>query len=146
MKRVMWMAVLALPLAAQPARAQFFQQTVLPPMKLDGGITLKFNLFGGGGMTQLGPWYQYWPHEAHFQAPPPLGASMPGPTYMTLPPQFGQQGGGMPGAPIGGQPNWSAPQPTPVPPPQNNPNTQRSSFQPVGYWVNGQAPAYWYGR
>jgi hypothetical protein len=137
MQRILWTAVLALPLCAQPARAQFNHQLV-PPVKLDGGITLNFNLFAGGGQTQLGPWYLYWPHEAHFQNPPPLGPSMPGPSFMTLPPSMGAPSMGAP------QP-WTPPAPTPVPPGSPGP-TQRSSFQPVGYFYPSQAPSYWYGR
>lgn len=56
---------------------------------------------GGGGVAphQLGPWYLYWPHEAHFQTPAlpqypywPTGQSLPpnmplmgAPTMATLP-------------------------------------------------------------
>jgi hypothetical protein len=28
---------------------------------------------GGCCHIQLGPWYLYWPHEAHFQTPAPTG-------------------------------------------------------------------------
>ena len=133
MKRVLWTAVLALPFAAQSARAQ---QGCVPPVHLNGGITLNFNLFGGGGRTQLGPWYQYWPYDAYFQNPPPLGHGTAGPSFMTLPPQMGTP-----------QQQWSPPNPTPVPPGQSSGQAiQRSSFQTVGYFYNGQAPNYWFGR
>jgi hypothetical protein len=144
MNRVLWTALVALPFFAQPANAQFFQTHQVPPMKLDTGITFNCSLFAGGGRTQLGPWYQYWPYEAHFQLPPPLGASMPGPSFMTLPPQFGH-------APQAGQPSpysqpqWTPPAPTPVPPATKGP-TQRTVFQPVGYYYTSAAPSYWYGR
>jgi hypothetical protein len=129
-----------LPLAAQPAQAQ--QPNCVPPMHLNGGITLNFNLFGGGGMTQLGPWYQYWPYNAHFQTPPPIGPGMPGPSFLTLPPPMGPQQQQQQQ-----QQQWTPPTPTPIPPGQPAPNgIQRSSFQPVGYFYNGQAPTYWYGR
>jgi hypothetical protein len=145
MQRLLWTAVFAVLLFAPAAGAQFGQKT-LPPANLDGGITLKFNLFAGGGQTQLGPWYQYWPYQAHFQMAPPLGSSMPGPSFMTLPPSMMHQPGMM-GQPamMGQQPSWTPPAPTPLPPGQNGP-TQRSSFQPVGYYYYGQAPSYWYGR
>lgn len=46
---------------------------------LTGGISFRWlqNIVGGGGggggmqqvPAQLGPWYSYWPYEAHFQTP-----------------------------------------------------------------------------
>jgi hypothetical protein len=157
MRRILYAAVLAVPLCAAPAQAQTcFCCPGLPPTRLDGSVTLRLNLWAGGGQTQLGPWYLYWPYDAHFQSPPPLGPSMPGPSFMTLPPQFGQ--GGQHGAPApqpGGQP-WTPPPPTPVQPGQKGPSLQQSSYQPVGYsyytgaapsyWSTGTAPSYWYGR
>jgi hypothetical protein len=140
MQRLLWAAALAVPLLAQPAHAQFFTAKTLPPANLDGGITLKFNLFAGGGQTQLGPWYQYWPYNAHFQMAPPLGASMPGPSFMTLPPPMMGQ------PPMTGQPPWTPPAPTPIQPPMQNGSAQRTGFQQVGYYYYGQAPSYWYGR
>jgi hypothetical protein len=145
--------VLAVPLCASSAQAQFFTPHPLPPAKLDGGITLNFNLFAGGGMTQLGPWYQYWPYNAHFVLPPPLGPSMPGPGFLTLPPSMmgpppgmmGQPPGIMGQPPTGNPPGWTPPAPTPFSPVPNGP-TQRTTFQPVGYSYYGQAPSYWYGR
>lgn len=38
----------------------------------------------GGCAGQCGPWYQYWPQEAHFQVPAPTGYPY-WPTAMTLP-------------------------------------------------------------
>lgn len=134
MQRMLWTALLAVPLLAQPAQAQMFCQKTLPPAHLDGGLTLNFNLFAGGGQTQLGPWYLYWPYQAHFNMAPPLGASMPGPSFMTLP------------MPMAGQQNWMPPAPTPMQQAPANGPTQRASFQPVGYYYYSQAPAYWYGR
>jgi hypothetical protein len=127
MKHMIYAALLALPLLAQPAQADYPQ---LPPMHLNGGLTLNFNLFGGGGRTQLGPWYQYWPHDAHFMYPPPLGPSMPGPSFQTLPPQMGPQ-------------QWMPPNPTPIPPTTGQ--AQPPALQRAGYFT-GEAPSYWYGR
>ncbi len=66
---------------------------------------------GGGGMmpAQAGPWYLYWPMEAHFNAPAPTGYPY-WPSGMTLPdggtttslgafPSFAQSGGFTPQAP-----------------------------------------------
>jgi hypothetical protein len=49
---------------------------------------------GGGGMAQLGPWYLYWPLEAHYQVPAPTGYPY-WPAPMALPP--GSPGGPPPG-------------------------------------------------
>jgi hypothetical protein len=140
MRRMLWMAVLVVPLAAAPVQAQ----ECVPPMNLNGGIVLNFNLFAGGGQTQLGPWYRYWPHEAHFAVPPPLGPGMPAPSFMTTGPAMGpalQPGPAQP--PVGpGQQQWTPPAPTPVRPG----GTQQSAFRPVGYFSTTQAPSYWYGR
>jgi hypothetical protein len=150
MQRLWWTAALAVPLFASSAQAQFFNPHPLPPAHLDGGLTLNFNLFAGGGQTQLGPWYQYWPYLAHFQMGPPLGAASPGPSFMTLPPSLmGQQPMMMGQPPAMGQPTapptWTPPTPTPLGPGQNG-MVQRSGFQPVGYSYYGSAPSYWYGR
>jgi hypothetical protein len=134
MKRAMWAALLALPFAAPGVQAQSLHDSLVPPMQLNGGLTLNFNFFGGGGRTQLGPWYQYWPYEAHFQNPPPLGPGLAGPSFMTLPPSMGQP-----------QNQWTPPSPTPVPS-KTSAAPQRPSFQQVGYFSIGQAPTYWYSR
>ena len=138
MKRILWTALLAVPVIARPAQAQVCIGPV-PPVQVNGGLNLKFNIYAGGGRTQLGPWYQYWPHEAHFQAPPPLGPSMPGASIMTLPPAYGRQ----PSQPQTQPQPWTPPAPTPIPP---GGQTQRTQFLPVGYFTTGQAPSYWYGR
>lgn len=77
----------------------------------------------GGGGAQLGPWYTYWPYDAHFQTPAmPQYPFWPGP--MTSP---------YAGAPAGCAPIAA---PAPVPPP--------SPVQGVGYY--SQWPTYWYGH
>lgn len=45
-----------------------------------------------GCRTCLGPWYQYWPYEAHFVTPAPTGFPY-WPSPMTLPPGFDLSGG-----------------------------------------------------
>jgi hypothetical protein len=141
MQRIWWSAVLAVPLMASSAQAQqYFNNHTLPPAHLDGGITLNFNLFAGGGQTQLGPWYLYWPYNAHFVMPPPLGPSMPGPVFQTLPPSMMGQ------PPMGAPPSWTPPAPTPIPPTPNGNVQNNTGLRPVGYYYYGQAPAYWYGR
>jgi hypothetical protein len=79
---------------------------------------------GPGGSVPCGPWYTYYPYNAHFQTPAPTG-----------------------------YPNWPAPQtsgPSPLfggnyyqAPPQNGLSNYPSPVQPCGYY---QAPSYWYGQ
>jgi hypothetical protein len=47
------------------------------------------------GCPSLGPWYLYWPHNAHFQTPAPTGYPF-WPQPMTVQPGFegGHAGGG----------------------------------------------------
>ena len=75
MKRLFGLSVLALIVSAIPAQAAFFKSV-------------------GNGNMPVGPWYLYWPLEAHFQTP----ASPQYPYWaapMTLPlPQGAAQGRG----------------------------------------------------
>jgi len=100
MRRMLALAVLAVGLlagqasAAGPGYGYGYGST---------GFGFRVRLFGGvspgcyGGVgpgVQLGPWYQYWPYEAHFQAPAlPQYPYWPAP--QTLPP--GQPFAGAPG-------------------------------------------------
>jgi hypothetical protein len=46
------------------------------PMTGRAGINFHWDISMGpncGGGCQLGPWYQYWPYEAHFVVPAPTG-------------------------------------------------------------------------
>jgi hypothetical protein len=79
MKKMFFAALLALPVFAVSARADgcggcngcgcWF------PSHVDACVNFHFNLTGPGDYSvgQLGPWYLYWPLEAHFQAPAPTG-------------------------------------------------------------------------
>ncbi len=90
---------------------------------------------GSGGGAQVGPWYQYFPYEAHFQSAAPI--AYPYWPTQTLPPQDA--------AAYQYQP---AQYPFAVPPQagQMRQASYQSPFvQPVGYYYN-QAPSYWYGR
>lgn len=74
---------------------------------------------GGCGPAQAGPWYTYWPYEAHFQTPAmPQFPYWPGP--MTSPIAGGH----------GCAPMIAPPTPSPI--------------QGVGYY--SQWPSYWYGH
>jgi hypothetical protein len=71
--------------------------------------------YGGGLNGPVGPWYLYWPLEAHFNAP-----AMP--QYPYWPSPMGMAAGAPIGGPAAGAANFHAP-----------------GFQQVGY-----VPPYWY--
>jgi hypothetical protein len=130
MRKVFLVALLALPFFAVPARAQCF------PFRVEAGGNFYLRVYNGPLQTwgvQLGPWYQYFPYEAHFQSAAPIGFPY-WPSPQTLPPP-----------PPAAYPNQHNPQPAP---PQANPvqpsSYQSPFFQPVGYYP--KAPSYWYER
>jgi len=100
------------------------------PFALDTGFRFHMQLVPAGG-PQLGPWYQYWPLEAHFQTPAP-------PAWPYWPQGQGGMGpGGVPGnmaPPGGGGPNVMGP--------QGPANFHAPQVIPVGYQRN--VPSYWY--
>jgi hypothetical protein len=66
MKRILGVALLALPFAAGPSHAEGW------PFNIQAGGS--FYIKGSNGTCpQAGPWYLYWPLEAHFVAPAPTG-------------------------------------------------------------------------
>ena len=79
------------------------------------------------GHRCLGPWYSYWPLEAHFQTPAPTG-------YPYWPSPMGM-GGMQPQLPAYGHHHGGAPQAMPMLP---------GMHQQMGYFQ--QAPSYWYGN
>jgi hypothetical protein len=168
MKRMFGVALLALPLAVGSVHAQSCW-----PLNVKMGGSFYFQSNRGLAAPQAGPWYLYWPLEAHFVAPAPTG-------YPYWPsPQ------GLPPTSIGGPavpppPVFAPPPPTPVvpppvttvpptavaPPPVSttpapaNPAPQRAPattpqlqlppyLQPTSYYppvTSGQPPSYWYDR
>jgi hypothetical protein len=132
MKKFFLAAMLVLPLLAAPARAD----GCLFPFHVEGGVNANFRINCGsnyGGGYQLGPWYHYWPLEAHFVTPAPTGFPYWPPPQALMPP------------------------PNPVlPPPQPKPNPG-PDVKPVGYYYApyqtyqpsiryGPAPSYWYSN
>jgi hypothetical protein len=94
-----------------------------------GGHKFSFSFCVDVGKTcQAGPWYLYWPYEAHFTTPPPVGGCYP----------YWPAGGGYAeyGAPLGAQ--------TLTPPTGGGIPHQPASVIPTGAFM--QAPNYWYGR
>jgi hypothetical protein len=88
------------------------------------------NPCGGGG---CGPWYAYWPYNAHFQTPAPTG-------YPGWPSGQGAMMYGSSCAYNYGPPSPAMALPAPAPMPYSAP-----TIQPCGY-VPAQVPSYWYGR
>jgi hypothetical protein len=139
MSKYIWACLLALPILALSGRAY-------ADYKIDCGCSPRFNVNsngsqygngGSGGCFQAGPWYTYWPYEAHFQIPSPLGypfwpgpAPAPGPQFLPAPPPPSPPGPPAPPKPTGFQPvGYDYP-----------------GFPPAGSCYYGPAPSYWYGR
>jgi hypothetical protein len=148
MKRVFGLAVLALPLLAASARAEGFSWF---PYKVEAGANAYLRVQSADpsacGPGCNGPWYNYWPYEAHFHAPAvPCFPFYPNPQM--LPPK--------------------AKDAIPVPPAENNKNnngasTDGPSIKAAGYYrgvstapsgyvpapiygAPGQVPSYWFDR
>jgi len=124
MKTFLWAAALVAVGLALPGRAA--AEGLLP-----GRICVGANFYIAcrpQGGPQLGPWYLYWPLEAHFQPIAPAAYPYWPPTGpQSLPPNF--QG------------------PPPLPPGAPLPRSAASKpvvFQQAGYY--GPPPAYWYSR
>jgi hypothetical protein len=143
MKKLFGVALLTLPLLAVSARAEGWPYSVQA-----GG---SFYVRGGPGPAwpNAGPWYLYWPLEAHFVAPaptcypywrPPMGLpnmSFGGPAVPPQPPHACAPNPAMV-APAPAQP---VSMPTPV--------ARTSSVQPTSYYPVGapvQVPSYWFSR
>jgi hypothetical protein len=88
MKKLFFAALLALPVFAVSARADGCGCGCWFPSRVDARFDFHFKVAGPGDYSvgQLGPWYLYWPMEAHFQAPAPTGYPY-WPAPMGLPPQ-----------------------------------------------------------
>ena len=125
----------ALLVVSSPARAAGWPCC---PYKIDAGVKVWFNVNPANGCCpQAGPWYLYWPMEAHFVNPAPVPYPF-WPSQMSLPGMQPANGGMPPPAVV--PPGQVPPRMEPVPPN----NLKPSVYQPVGYF--GEAPSYWYGR
>lgn len=130
MKRT-WIAILAgLPLLALPGQAHAWGCGGGTTAPLYSGSIFSFRISVancGCGCCFAGPWYTYWPYEAHFQAPPPVGGCYP---YW---PSATAAAGALPVSPAAAAPAIAPAAPAPAP-----------TTQPAAYF--GPAPAYWYQR
>jgi hypothetical protein len=134
MKRLLFLALVSLPVLALPTTARAdapLQLPCLPPFRVDAGVNAYFKLSYPGPQIPLPPWYTYFPYDAYFQTPPPTGYQFPNwappPMTSSYVPHFGPS---------------HAPSPFPGPPPGA---IQPTAVRPVGYYYQ-QAPSYWYGR
>jgi hypothetical protein len=140
-------ALLALPLLALQVRADDPFAPGLP-FRVEAGANAYLRVYNrqNGWGCQLGPWYSYWPMEAHFQTPalpsypywPAPQTIVPGGTSTALP------------APPHSSPTSSSQAPAAALPPAAT--TARPAYfrpvgyDPAGYYTYPQAAPWWYGR
>jgi hypothetical protein len=128
MNKHIWAGLVALALlvVASPVHAWTVDCGASPHLGVNSGGG---SWSGGGGGMQAGPWYLYFPYEAHFQLPAPVGYPFwPGPVTAAAPRDY-----------------YPAGVPGPLSVPEARP------LSPVGYYYYGgvpfaPAPSYWYGR
>jgi hypothetical protein len=104
----------------------------LPAVQFNMAARFRLGCYPPGGGVQLGPWYNYWPLEAHFITPAPTGYPY-WPQPQTLPP------------------NPVLPPPAPDPKPEVKPVGYSPYAYPYSYQYApsiyyGTAPSYWYAR
>ena len=152
MKKLLYLTLLALPLLMLPSKALAWgcdQHCCLGGCTIDYGFNWHYSI-KCGCPGQCGPWYLYWPYEAHFAAAAPVG----GPCFPAWGPPGGMAGMGAPTAPMMGLPGAMGSGGAPMAPMMGVPGAQPmapipgtpppASIQPTVY--SGQVPAYWYGR
>jgi hypothetical protein len=130
MQRFLWIALLALPLCVQPARAQFCcncNPCCLPTVCSSCPCPCLANIAACMMMEAQprGPWYLGFPTDTGYIAP---GTSF------------------VPVMPLVGHMDFAGPLPSVgrATPPRGQ--MQPASFQPVSYSYPAVAPSYWYGR
>ena len=159
MKRIFGVALLVLPLLAGSIHASGW------PFNVQAGGSLYIKAGPGPCHPQAGPWYLYWPLEAHFVAPAPTGypywsppQGLPkgfcaGPTYppgVAVPPVVAAPPAATVPIPAVQTIPQPVPQPTPQATPRAGPQLQLPPYlQPTSYYAplsSGQPPSYWYDR
>jgi hypothetical protein len=84
MKKLILAGLLVLPLLALPARAQAWGCCGCGHHPWSADVGVNFYWHSQPPPAQCGPWYLYWPMEAHFQVPAPTGYPY-WPSAMSLP-------------------------------------------------------------
>jgi hypothetical protein len=169
MKRIFGVAMLALPLAVGSVHAEGCW-----PFNIKCSGSFAFQSSRGPASPQAGPWYLYWPLEAHFVAPAPTGypywpspqvlpptsfggpAVPPPPPFVPPPPAVVAPRAAV-APPVTNVPpaNIAPPPVTTMPPaanpaPSTRPQIQLPPYlQPTSYYprvTSGQPPSYWYDR
>jgi hypothetical protein len=127
MNKLFAAAFVALPLLALPAQAETW---TCGPFSVDAGFNYHLNVICNGhqvggssscpSCADYGPWYLYWPYEAHLQTQAPMPF-----------------------------PYWPSAQTAPSAPirPEKASASAKSAYQTVGYYYYPRTtPNYWYGR
>jgi hypothetical protein len=170
MKKLACAALLALAVAL-PAKADGLFGGICPPLKIEAGANCYFRIRTAqpGFGAQYGPWYLYWPLDAHFQTPGnPCYPYWPPPLGLPQTPGYGPGGPAMPPGPgvppmppaTGAPPMSPAPDAPAIPGPglPTGPDGtvhKAPDVKPIGYQSpvyrpayypvpTSQAPAYWY--
>jgi hypothetical protein len=140
MKRLFGLALLVLPVVAGTSRAELMILWNGCPYKIEAGASAYFRCVTkptgpGGGPAGRGPWYCYWPLEAHFQTPGhPEFPYYPAPQGLPAKPEL-----------------------KPAPKEDSQAPADGPSLKPAGYrqtapisytqpYRTGGAPSYWYDR
>jgi hypothetical protein len=164
MKRIFGVALLALPLLTGSLHAEGW------PLNVQMSCNFCFKSSRGPASPQAGPWYLYWPLEAHFVAPAPTGypywpppqglpnisfggPAVPPPAVAAAPPVAAVPPVATVPAPVTNTPPPVPPAAPPSTPPaappagqqlQLPPYLQPTSYNPLS--SGGQPPSYWYDR
>jgi hypothetical protein len=133
MKTRLWVGAVALTLMTLPAQAR----AACWPCQMNCEPLFKF-YFSCGPHVQLGPWYHYFPYEAHFQTPAPVGPFPNWQSPVAVAPAVPDLPA-FPATPAPPPAPWQGPTPQPVVPPTGY-------LQPTGYYGQQQVPSYWYGQ
>jgi hypothetical protein len=149
MRRTLWLGVLLLPLWASPARAQYPGPGcgIFKPVEFDWGINIRFNVHAldYSHLSNVGPWYLYWPYDGCRQTMAQGYPNWPAPAPLPAPPAGGPPAA-PPAAPLPG-PKMPGADPTgPVLTPQASYyfTPTPAAVQPVAYRT--ALPGYWFGR
>jgi hypothetical protein len=140
------LGLLALPLLAESARADDPFAPGLP-FRVECGANAYFRVYNrqNGWGCQLGPWYSYWPMEAHYQTPalpsypfwPAPQAVVPGGTSSAIPAPF------CPPAIPTAAPAAAAPQ---APANAVPAYYRQMGYNPYGYYAYPRGAQWQYGR